>query len=468
MNRFKWFGVRPVFYFAEPAAAGGDGGAAAGSPASGAPASGGDGAGAGGGSGAPMSDDQILSTLAEKPSGAAPDGAAKPEGAEATPEINLDAPAEKQPEWLSKVTDESAKAEIAKLLSAQEKFSKLFKDDADYDGFLKEMPGGREQITALQTLSKEVTEIDGHIAANTPESNAAVVERYLGEAPDKGIGLFRAGAQHLAKTNPEAYQQIGTEMVNASLKASGIGADLATITGAVKEMRDAIAKDDGEAFGRAAAKLLGEPAKAAPQTDPETARLKADREAAQKEANTARVEVWNLNIQRAHGDATRGMREAIEQALAVKVNGKPLISDVISATSRKQLADAIYGDVDAQLMADPWYVSQMRQLIGDPKNPLLTAKPEDFAKSLELTKARVAKLLTPATIKKHVETWARDVVAKNNEAINRAKGAAAGGDKVGGAPAPGSGGKVRPLTPEALAKMSPEERDDAILAQLSR
>ena len=154
--------------------------------------------------------------------------------------------------------------------------------------------------------------------------------------------------------------------------------------------------------------------------------------------------------------------------LSRKVNGKPLISDVISAGSRKQLADAIYGDVDAQLMADPWYVSQMKQLIGDPKSPLLTAKKEDFEKSLELTRARVAKLLTPATIKKHVETWARDVVAKSNGALDRAKGAAAGGDKVGGAPAPGSGGKVRPLTQEALARMSPEERDDAILASLSR
>jgi hypothetical protein len=421
---------------------------------------------------APMNDDQILESLSEKPSGAAPGSEAAPakvDGAEATPEINLDALKEAQPEWLAKVTDEGAKAEIAKLLATQEKFSKLFKDDPDYDGFLKELPGGREQIAALQTLSKEVTEMDGHIAANTPESNAAVVERYLGEAPDKGIGLFRAGAQHLAKTNPEAYQQIGTELINSSLKASGIGADLQTVIGAVQEMRQAIAKDDGEAFGKAAAKLLGEPGKAAPpQADPETARLKADRETAQREANTARTEVWSVHAQRTAGEAVNHIRQMIGQALAVKVNGKPLISDVISAESRQRLADTIYGDVDAQLMADQCFVSQMRQLIGDPKSPLLTATKENFEKALELNKARIAKLLTPAMIKKHVETWARDVVAKNNGAIERAKGAAAGGDKVGGAPAPGSGGKVRPLTPEMLAKMSPEERDDAILAQLSR
>jgi hypothetical protein len=448
------------------------GGAAAGAGAAAPPAGagGGAGAGSGGGSSAPMSDDQLLGSVAEKPSGAVPGSEAAPakvEGAEVTPDINLDALQEKQPEWLSKVTDEGAKAEIAKLLAAQEKFSKLFKDDADYDAFSKEMPGGREQIAALQTLSKEVTELDGHIAANTSESNAAVVERYLGEAPDKGIGLFRAGAQHLAKTNPEAYQQIASELLNSTLQAAGVGIDSAGLLAAISEMRAAVQADDGEAFGRAAGKLLGAP-KAGEKTDPETARLKADRETAQKEANTARTEVWNVHAGRTKNDAGNHILQMIGQALAVKVNGKPLISDVISAGSRKQLTDAIYGEVESQLMADPWFVSQTTQLIGTPQNPSLAATKEDFGKALDLAKARIGKLLTPAVIKKHVETWARDVVAKNNGAIDRAKGAAAGGDKVGGAPAPGSGGKVRPLTEEMLAKMSPDERDDAILAQLSR
>lgn len=471
MSKWKFFCARPILYFAEGAAAGGDGAAAGGSGDAGAPANTGGAGGSAGGDAAPMNDDQILGTLADKPSGAVPaDGAAaaKTEGAEKTPEINLDALKEAQPEWLAKVTDESAKAEIAKLLGVSDKFSKFFKDDADYDGFLKELPGGRDQITALQTLSKEVTELDSHIAANTPESNATVVGRYLGEAPDGGVGLLRAGAQHLAKNNPDAWKQVSTELLDSTLKAAGIGADSAGLLSAIAEMRAAVQADDGEALGKAVGKLLGAPKVDDERTDPETTRLRADRETAQREATAARTEVWNLNAQSAMTNAGNHIRQVIGQALAVKVNGVPLISDAISAEARGRLAEAIYGDVDSQLMADPWFVSQMKQLIGDPKQPLLTATKDNFARALELNKDRVAKLLTPALIKKHVETWARDVVAKNNSAIDRAKGAAAGGDKVGAAPAPGSGGRVRPITSEMLAKMSPEERDDAILAQLGR
>lgn len=475
MNRFRFFGRRPIFYFAEPAGgdAGGTGGADSGAGTSSSGGSGGGGAeaGASGSSASPQSDEQLLDSVAEKPSGAAPDAAAAAtKTEEAVPEVNLDAIQDGQPEWLAKITDAAAKAEVEKLLGFQKQFADWFKDDADRDAFMQELPGGREQIAALQTLSKEVVEMDGHIAANTPEGNLTVAGRYLSEAPDGGVGLLRAGAQHLAKANPEAYNGIATELMNASLKGAGIGADFAQLTGAIAEMRAAVEAQDGEAFGKAAGKLLGAPLKTGDTSaDPRLAKAQTEREAAQKEVTTAKTEVWNVHIGKAHSDATNHMKQAIGTALAAKdASGRPLISDVISADSRQRLADTIYADVDAQLMADPWYVSQMKQLIGNKESPNLAAKQEDFAKAIELTKARVGKLLGAGTIKKHVETWARDVVAKSGAAIARAKGAAAGGDRVGAAPAVGSGGKVRPLSDEALAKMSPDERDDAILGLVTR
>src|SRR6266404_2529827 len=251
MNRFKFFGSRPIFYFAEPVAAadgGGDAGGGGAAAGGGSPAGG----SGGGAASAPQSDVDFLS---------APDAAAQPdkgaetaaaekvaakEGDAAAEEINLSALEEAQPEWLAKITDEGAKSEVQKLLELQKSFADKFKDAPEE--LFKDLPGGREQLTALQTLSKEVGELDEHIAANTPESNAIVVGRYLGEAPDKGMGLFRAGAQHLAKSNPEGWQQLGNELLTSTLKAAGIGVDAAGLLSAISEMREALnANDEGQA-----------------------------------------------------------------------------------------------------------------------------------------------------------------------------------------------------------------------------
>src|SRR5258708_2353545 len=99
----------------------------------------------------------------------------------------------------------AAKAEIQKILDFQKAVNAQFKDQAELDAFFKELPGGKEQVGNLLTLSKEIAELDTFIAENKPEGNLAVAERYLGEAPDGGVGLLRAGAQHLAKAQPEAW-----------------------------------------------------------------------------------------------------------------------------------------------------------------------------------------------------------------------------------------------------------------------
>src|SRR5271165_5830448 len=90
----------------------GAGGASAGSSTAG-----------GSSSGTSQTDVEFLSTPAATETAPKTTETAPAEKTDAAPkEINLSALEEKQPEWLSKVTDEGAKAEIAKLLAAQEKF----------------------------------------------------------------------------------------------------------------------------------------------------------------------------------------------------------------------------------------------------------------------------------------------------------------------------------------------------------
>ena len=117
----------------------------------------------------------------------------------------------------------------------------------------------RKRIEEQEADSKKVGEVDSAPGANTPEANAMVAEQYLAMTPDGGMGLTRAIAWRMAKTYPEAWQKIGGDLVNETLKSCGIGVDLQTLVGAVQEMRQAVQKDDGEGFGKAAGKLLGVP-----------------------------------------------------------------------------------------------------------------------------------------------------------------------------------------------------------------
>lgn len=421
----------------------------------GAAAAGGADSGAGAGSGgngaadiSSLSDGEVLerASLETTDAGAAlPADTGKEAGKEAATEtdVNLAALEEGQPEWLAKVTDQAAKDEIGKLLARDKKFTEKFKDEADLEEFFKDLPGGREQVTALQTLSKEVTELDGHIEANTPEGNGIVAERYLGMAPDGGVGLFRAAAQHLAKANPESWGAISNELLNSTLKAAGIGTDAPGLLSAISEMREAIAKDDGEAFGKAAGKLLGTPKADAAAVDPRLSKAQDAEKAARTAERSAKVTIWESNVKSTVEGSQQHVRQAIGTALATKdTQGRPLIPASIPEQSRKDLSERIFKEIDQQLGADSWLISQINSLVGsrtgDKHN--LAATKEHFDKAASMSKAAADRLL-PSVVRKVVSSWARELSLVNADQRERAKGGPARKD-VGGSAPPSNGRKT--------------------------
>ena len=420
------------------------------------PAAGGAGDGGGSGGGADISSLSDSEAL-EQTLGASDDAAGAAPGAEKVPsgapkeadapaeDINLAALEEGQPEWLGKVTDPAAKAEIDKLIARDKKFAEKFKDEADLDEFFKELPGGREQIAALQTLSKETAELDTALETNTPEGNATVVERYLSMTPDGGVGLIRAAAQHMAKSSPESWNTVASELVNSTLAANGIGADLPGLLGAISEMKAAVAADDGEAFAKASQKLLGTPQASGPKVDPAISRAQEAERAARTAERTAKVQVWESNVASSIGAVQQSLRQSIGTALAAKDSqGKPLIPASIPEKSRGDLMDRIYKEVDNQLGSDAWLVSQISQLVGSRtgnKQNLEAAK-EHFDKAAEMSKAAAARLL-PAAVRKHVSAWARELASSSQEAIARAKGISKAPSKEVGGRTPNSKGPRR-------------------------
>lgn len=367
------------------------------------------------------SSDEVIATE-DAPSGK-PEPVVAKEEVPADTEINLDALGEAEPEWLAKVTDAAAKTEISKLLDANKKFSEHFKDTEDLDGFFKELPGGREQIAAMQTLVRENAELDSALETNTPESLAAVAERYVGQTPDGGMNLLRATAQQMAKTNPESWNQVSRELINSSLNAVGLASDFPALVTAINEMRTAIANDDMEAFGRAAAKITQSPKSEVPQ-DSNITRLQEREQVAIKAERAAKVQLWENNVSRVVDSGRNFQKQTIGTALAAKDSqGRPLIPASIPEKSRQQLADRIYEEVDKQLASDSWLTSQIYSLVGsrsgDKHN--LAATQEHFNKTLEISKSAITRLV-PAVTKRIITEWSKELVASSREAIAKAKG----------------------------------------------
>lgn len=448
----------------------------------GAGSGGGSGAGAGGGSSssglsgtsmsaadiaAPGGDVAFLNAESETPKTETtetklPETAAETKPAEeaAPADIDLSALEDGQPEWLAKVADPAVKAEVEKLLELQKAFSDKFKDAADLDAFFKDLPGGREQVAALQTLSKEIAEIDGALESNTPEGNATVAERYLSMTPDGGVGLLRAAAQHMAKSSPEGWNQLSSELINSTLHAAGIGSDIQGVVGAIAEMRAAVAADDGEAFGRAAGKLLGSP-KEAPKVDPNLQKASERENSARQDAQKAQTESWQFRSEKS-GDKINNHISSETGKLLSKV-----LPTSISEKDRTSLRNDISTEVMSQLVADPWLASQVKQLIGwssrsdkgpDFTNANLKADQAAFDKATELVTQYATPKLVAKAISKVVGKWSRERAASNSEARSKAKSAATKTDV--GAAAAGKVNNGRRILTEEMVR-GPKALSDA-------
>jgi hypothetical protein len=368
-------------------------------------------------------------------------GKAAEESAKETPagEVDLSALEEGQPEWLAKVTDPAVKTEVEKLLALQKAFAERFKDADDLAAFFKDLPGGREQVAALQTLSQEVAELDSALEANTPEGNAEIAERYLGMTPDGGAGLIRAAAHHMAKNSPETWNQISAELINSTLAANGIGADLNGVLGAIQEMKDAVKADDGEAFGKAAGKLLGNP-KLPAKADPAAAKLAERENTLKADATKAQTESWQFRSEKSGNAIDSQLTRMTDEALA------KVLPTSIPEKERATLRTEIAAEVMSQVVSDAWLASKVVQLIGvstkgkdgtDYSKANLRASQAEWDKATEMILNYTTPRIVAKAAAKVVSKWSKDRAQANTSARNTARNSARTVD-VGAAP----GGKV--------------------------
>jgi hypothetical protein len=349
---------------------------------------------------------------------------------------------EGEPEWFETVKDAKASAAARELWKANQVYAKHFAKPEDVETFFKELPGGREQVAALQTLGKEVAELDSAIEGSDFAGHLSVAERVLGQAPANAVSITRAWAQTVAKSQPEAWHQISTELVDSTLKAAGIGVNLSTLLGEFRKLRAAVAAQDGDALGLAVSNLIAEPEKAAPE-DPNLVKLRTDAAAAKTERDRVLTETWESN--------TNSNVEAVVNFVKQEAGKK--LSEVLMDSTPQSTRDKLMGrtggdgkpgegilwEVNLQVMANQWAMNQISALVGSRVNDgrNLQATKEDWAKALEISKD-ACKPLISAAVRKVVSAWAKETADANKDARNKAKGGAARAD-VGGSSAPSAG-----------------------------
>jgi hypothetical protein len=424
---------------------GGGAAAAGGSGGSSTTSAGGSGGGAGGGADtSAMSDAEFLGTQApaaettKESTTIVP--AEKTAAAETAGEEGLIKPGalekeEGEPEWFETVKDAKASAAARELWKANQLYAKHFAKPEDVETFFKDLPGGRDQVSALLTLGKEVGELDAAIEGTDFNGHLSVAERVLGQAPENAVSMTRAWAQAVSKSQPQAWNQISTELVDSTLKAAGVGVNLSTLLTGLREMRQAIQAQDAEAFGRAASKLIAEPEKVA-QEDPNLVKLRTDAEKAQQESNRLLTESWETNVNQNVSVAEQHVRQQAGTKLSA------ILMDSTPQKTRDKLLDEIVAEVGTQVSANQWVVSQISSLVGSRSNNArnLQASKDDWAKALQLSKDAASAALISAAVRKTVSAWAKDNADTNKAARDKAKGGAARVD-VGGSsqPKPGKG-----------------------------
>jgi hypothetical protein len=420
------------------------GGAAGGSGGSSTTDAGGSGGGAGGGADtSAMSDAEFLSTQApatettKESTAIVP--AEKTAAAETAGEEGLIKPGalekeEGEPQWFESVKDAEAAKNARELWKANQLYAKHFPKPEDVETFFKDLPGGRDEVSALLTLGKEVGELDAAIEGTDFNGHLSVAERVLGQAPENAVSMTRAWAQAVSKSQPQAWNQISTELVDSTLKAAGIGVNLSTLLGEFRKLRAAVAAQDGDALGLAVSNLIAEPEKVAPE-DPNLVKLRTDAQTAQQERDKVLMETWESNV----NQNISSVEQYVRQQIGTKLSS--LIMDSTPQKTRDKLIEDALKEVDSQVSANQWAVNQIDALVGSRSNNSrnLQASKEDWTKALEISKNASAPLIGPA-VRKVVSAWAKELADTNKAARDKAKGGAARVD-VGGSsqPKPGKG-----------------------------
>ena len=313
-------------------------------------------------------------------------------------------------------------------------YTQHFPTIADAREFATAFPGGVKEAVASAQRALELDEVDNAFYSRDPQQHAELAKSWAGNDPEAFSVMSEAAIGVLAETNPQAYQALGSKVLEGTLQSlyrTALGTGNAEAAGRI----DQLMKD---VFGRA----INEQ----PRTDPREAQLRAretelTNRAKEMETRTASEFATSSNQQA--GQALVGRIQASLNTALGKLN--------VSDKAKERISQEIYDDINTKLMGDRGLQTKLQQIAQQGRRAGFTA--EHRSQWVNAINQRAAAILG-ASAKDVIDRWTQDYLGVAGAKRDKVS-SAAGRRDVGGGGAPDL--SLPKLTGDKMLDMSQQE-----------
>ncbi len=298
--------------------------------------------------------------------------------------------------------------------------------------------GSLDELKSAIEAANEKQNSDFVYSSADPAQHEAMARDWAESDPKAFATLTQAGIKVLAESQPEAYQELGQQILTetlASLQATAhrIGN---------KDAADRIEQVARDIFGHG----LNEPKR----VDPRDAKYAAkDKEYAEREQK-AKAELVTNFAQSANTQVGTQVAASIDAMLKTALAGVK-----ITDAARGKIASEVYSSINEKLVADKGLQTRL-QAIGQAGKLRGQFSQQDTQQWVNAIQAR-AKALLPTVAKQVVEQWTKDYLGVVKDKTAKITGAANRKDITGGGAPDLSTG---PLTLEKLKGMTNQQLMD--------
>ncbi len=359
------------------------------------------------------------------------------------------------PEWAKQLLADPAYRgigpKVQQLWDQHQAYRELYPTVAEARAVKELFPGGAEEAKAVHARALALDAADEQFVSGDPQAQGELALEWYQDNPEAFSRMVAVSARLLAEREPETYKQLTEGMFLAALQAERFDKR-------VDLLREALAKNDGEALKGLVETLVGWAEKRGISRpagrdglDPERQAIQQERERLDTERRALEGERYGAFHNAAQTSVETQVRQSIEGVLAKVLKDAPFTEG-----GKKRIAEDIFRQVDNTLRADRGLARQYASIVR-PRGPAqgagwrLDPAAQDAVVSLLVGRA---KALIPAVAKQVVAEHTSYLVGANKALIEKKEGAAKRVDIAGGG-APEV--RVRPLKPEDVRGMTDEQ-----------
>ncbi len=356
------------------------------------------------------------------------------------------------PAWLKQLyADPKIGREAQRLWDTSAAYREAFPTVAEARAVKELFPGGAEEARAVHAKANALDEADEQFVSGDPEAQTQLATEWYDDNPEAFTRMVSVSAKLLAEREPEAYQQLTSQIFLGTLQRENFDKR-------VELLREALEKNDAGALKALVGNLVGWAQQKGIAGDPaKTGHISPERQVLERERQELTRQRQELEA-RAYQGFEQAAQTAVQGSIQQSIQGT--VANVLkdapfTDAGRKRIAEEVFRTVDEKLRADKGLTRQYAAIVrpGGTRHGGWRLDEQAKTQVVNLLVGR-AKALIPAVAKQVVADYTAYVLSSNKEVIGRKESAARRVDIAGGA-APQT--RVRPLTQEDIRGLSDAE-----------